>query len=49
MINNNTESQKSISKIDEYILQNLYNSISKYDRERDIQKLYDFIIKQRVI
>src|SRR5579871_4532026 len=43
--NSDTESQKSISKIDKHILQNLYNSISKYDGERDIQKLYYFIDK----
>src|SRR5579871_6457185 len=43
--NSNIESQKSISKMDKYILQNLYNSIPKYDGERDIQKLYDFIDK----
>src|SRR5579871_1000833 len=43
--NSDTESQKSISKIDKYILQNLYNSIPKYDGEGDIQKLYDFIDK----
>src|SRR5579871_6411807 len=40
--NSDTESQKSISKMDEYILQNLYNSISKYNRERDIQKLFEY-------
>src|SRR5579871_5554051 len=34
--NSNTKNQKSVSKIDKYILQNLYNSISKYNRERDI-------------
>src|SRR5579871_4310381 len=32
-------------KIDDHILQNLYNNIPKYDRERDVQKLYDFINK----
>ena len=43
--NSDTKSQKSVSKIDEHILQNLYNSIPKYNREGDIQKLYDFIDK----
>src|SRR5579871_4797918 len=40
--NSDIESQKSISKMDKYILQNLYNSIPKYNREKDIQKLYNF-------
>src|SRR5579871_1476921 len=43
--NNDTKSQKSISKMDKHILQNLYNSILKYDGEGDIQNLYDFIDK----
>src|SRR5579871_5877803 len=38
-----TEQQSS--KIDDHILQNLYNNIPKYDGERNIQKLYDFIDK----
>src|SRR5579871_5330307 len=32
-------------KIDDHILQNLYNNIPKYNGEGDVQKLYDFIDK----
>src|SRR5579871_4916191 len=32
-------------KINDHILQNLYNNIPKYDGEGDVQKLYDFIDK----
>src|SRR5579871_3178883 len=32
-------------KIDDHILQNLYNNIPKYDEKGDVQKLYDFIDK----
>src|SRR5579871_6731607 len=35
-------------KIDDHILQNLYNNIPKYDGEGDIQKLFDFIDKVKV-
>src|SRR5579871_6162973 len=32
-------------KINDHILQNLYNNIPKYDGEGDIQKFYNFINK----